>query len=160
MNAVYKHLDTSKWCGFLSGKALIHPETFNRVVILKSSIYHACKWIRTMSNTLQSGNIVKLESIAEVFANLNLLQLAECIRASADKGRHHLDVSRCIHPQSGPLNQCRWIYIIFANFFLLLIWHELAEYFYLGFMWIGAELVEISGILPKHPKTELFQSVP
>jgi hypothetical protein len=39
MNAVYKHLDTSKWCGFLSGKALIHPETCNRVVILKSSIY-------------------------------------------------------------------------------------------------------------------------
>jgi hypothetical protein len=46
----------------------IRPETCNRVVILKSSIYHACKHIRKMSNTLQSGNIVKFESTAEVFA--------------------------------------------------------------------------------------------
>jgi hypothetical protein len=48
-----------------------------------------------MSNTLQSGNIVKFESIAEVFVNLNLLQLAEYIRALPDRGQHHLDVSRC-----------------------------------------------------------------
>jgi hypothetical protein len=48
-----------------------------------------------MSNTLQSGNIVKFESTAEVFANLNLSQLSEYIRALPDKGLHHLDVPRC-----------------------------------------------------------------
>jgi hypothetical protein len=41
-----------------------------------------------------------------------------------------------LHPQNGPLNQCCWIYIVFANFFLSLIWHELVEYFYRGFRWI------------------------
>jgi hypothetical protein len=38
-------------------------------------------------------------------------------------------------------------YNIFANSFLSLIAHELAEYFYLGFKGIGVELTEIPGIL-------------
>jgi hypothetical protein len=66
----------------------------------------------------------------------------------------------CIYPQNGPFKQCHWIFNIFANFLLPLIAHELAEYFYLGFRWIGVELTQIPGILWKHPKTADFWSTP
>ena len=66
----------------------------------------------------------------------------------------------CIYPQNGPLKQCHRTYNIFESSFLSLIPHELAEYFYVGFRWISAELTEIPGILWKHPKTANFWSAP
>jgi hypothetical protein len=50
--------------------------------------------------------------------------------------------------------------IFFQNSFPSLIAHELAEYFYPGFRWIGVELTQISGILWKYPKTADFWSAP
>ena len=49
---------------------------------------------------------------------------------------------------------------IFVSLFLSLIAHELAWQIYLGFVQIGAELVELLRIIWKHPKTENFWSAP
>jgi hypothetical protein len=120
INAVYRHLGTSKWYGFLPGNATIHSERCHRVRILKGSVYPACKHIGTMGkytairtlwylnpalNSLQLG-------LYDIFRNVSMPSWTKIyvVSTSLYVYRQHW-FSKC------PANPCHWIYIISATFF-------------------------------------------